>query len=196
MKFSHLNRHQRYQIEWRTQRGHSAQTIAASLGVHRSTVYRELKRGTTQAGGYRTGQAQQRAQLRRRASTANHPQKSAALWKVVRHHLRQDHSPEQFAGRLHAMGGLAGERVSCQAIYDWIKRKKHPLASHLRRHGNSQRWCRPRGGLAKNRPRLKDRPKSVAGRRSKRHWEGDMIGGARGGDAHRSHRRATRAAWA
>jgi IS30 family transposase len=45
MSFAHLNQHQRYQIEKQLAEGKSVAVIARSLGIHRSTVYRELRRG-------------------------------------------------------------------------------------------------------------------------------------------------------
>lgn len=179
MEFTTLSQGLRYLIEKRLQSSQRICVIATAIGVHRSTLYRELKRGSVN-GRYDAAIAQQRADRRRATSTANHPQKTAALWRAVGHSLRQDHSPEQFAGRLRAAGGLSGEQVSTQAIYNWLKRTKSSAVTHLRRYHKTQRWCARRGGLDKGRPRIKDRPKSVETRRDKRHWEGDTISGARG----------------
>ena len=79
MEFTTLSRGLRYLIEKRLQSSQRICVIATAIGVHRSTLYRELKRGSVN-GRYDAAIAQQRADRRRATSTANHPQKTAALW--------------------------------------------------------------------------------------------------------------------
>lgn len=45
-RFKHLSLEQRIQIQNMKENGHSVIEIANSLGVHRATIYNELKRGT------------------------------------------------------------------------------------------------------------------------------------------------------
>src|SRR5574343_1797242 len=49
-KFNHLSPEQRYKIEILIKEGYSQTHIAAVLGVHKSTISRELKRNTGKRG--------------------------------------------------------------------------------------------------------------------------------------------------
>lgn len=177
MSFTHLNQHQRYQIEVRLAQGQSLSVIARAIGIHRSTVYREHARGLV-GGRYCAHTAHGRALKRRAISAANHPCKPPALWRLVGHCLRQDWSPEQINGRLRLIGR---ESVSHQGIYDWLRRQPGSLASHLRHYREYCPWGKGHAGLPKGRPSIRRRPKSVAKRKQCGHWEGDTI---RGKSAH------------
>ena len=85
MKFTHLNRHQRYQIEARLALGQSKLVIARALGVHHSTLYRECQR--IAAGERYCAEKAHRHALKRRAiSAASHPTKPKALWRFLHCH--------------------------------------------------------------------------------------------------------------
>jgi len=176
MKFAHLNRHQRYQIEARLALGQSKVVIARALGVHHSTIYRECQR-VAASRPYCAESAHRHALAHRAVSAANHPTKPAALWKLATRCLRQDWSPEQIEGRLK----LTEEpiRVSDQGVYDWLARRgrSEALCAHLRHH-DAQGPCRQSsGGLPKKRPSIRKRPKAALARREAGHWEGDTIRG-------------------
>ena len=146
MTFTHLNLAQRYQIQTRLAAAQAVAVIAHALGVHRSTVYRELQRGRRGAR-YQAELAQQRARQRRAASAANHPTKPATLWHEVRRLLRQRWSPEQIAGRRVREGAHADRAVSYQAIYDWLTRTGSALLTRLRHYDLVPEKRTPRGVL-------------------------------------------------
>ena len=175
MKFTHLNRHQRYQIEARLALGQSKVVIARALGLHHSTIYRECQRAG--AGEHYCAESAHRRALKRRAvSAANHPTKPAALWKLAARCLRQDWSPEQIEGRLK----LTAEplQVSAQGVYDWLaQRCRDTLRAHLRHHDAHPPCRQSSGGLPKKRPSIRKRPKSVLKRQDAGHWEGDTVRG-------------------
>ena len=137
MSYTHLNPAQRYQIQRRLADAQPVPVIAHALGVHRSTVYREIERGTV-GHVYQADGAQARARQRRRPSAANHPTKPASLWQNVRRLLRQRWSPEQIAGRYQQEGGAG---LCQQTIYAWLHRTGSALHSRLRHH----RPCHPGG---------------------------------------------------
>jgi len=62
--YTQLAQEQRYQIEALLKAGHNQTSIADAIGVHPSTVSRELKRNRGQRG-YRGGQADRFADQRR-----------------------------------------------------------------------------------------------------------------------------------
>jgi IS30 family transposase len=105
MRYHQLTQEQRYQIYPGAARqgrcalkktGHSNTEIADVIGVHKSTVSRELRRNR---GGraYRPQQAQKLA-LGRRAKAM--PRITKESWALVEKLLHQEWSPEQISGRL------------------------------------------------------------------------------------------------
>lgn len=176
MKFTHLNCHQRYQIEARLALGQSKLVIARALGIHHSTLYRECQR--VAAGERYCAEKAHRHALRRRAiSAANHPTKPKALWQLAACCLRQDWSPEQIEGRLK----LTAEplQVSAQGVYDWLAQRdrSESLRGHLRHHRAQPPCLQSSGGLPKKRPSIRKRPREVLARQEAGHWEGDTVRG-------------------
>lgn len=179
MCYAHLTSSQRYQIERLMQDGQPVRGIARKLGVHRSTVYRELARGRCRRAAYHADRAQARAQQRARRSAANHPSKPASLWRTIHRLLRRDWSPEQVRGWLHR---FAQPAASVPAIYAAVRRDRDRggrLYEHLRFGHRRFAWGRhSRGVLSRPRPSIHDRPASVQTRQAPGHWEGDTLTGA------------------
>ncbi len=179
MFYAHLTQTQRYQIEQWMQLECPVPCIARKLGVHRSTIYRELKRGAHSRHGYVAWYAQQAAERRARRSAANHPTKPASLWQQVRKLLRRDWSPEQVRGWLLRFGQPA---VSVPAIYAHVRadrRRRGRLYEHLRFGHKRTGWGHhSRGTLPPSRPSIHSRPAHVALRQQAGHWEGDTLTGS------------------
>jgi IS30 family transposase len=179
MCYAHLTQAQRYQIEQLLQAACSVACIARKLGVHRSTIYRELNRGTQSRDGYIAWCAQEAAERRARRSAANHPAKPASLWRQVRRLLRRDWSPEQVRGWLLRFGQPS---VSVPAIYAHVRanRRRHGrLYEHLRFGHKRTRWGHhAHGTLSPSRPSIHDRPPQVESRQQAGHWEGDTLTGS------------------
>lgn len=180
MYYAHLTQKARYQIEQLTQEAIPVRLIARKLGVHRSTIYRERKRGACRDGRYRAHYAQLAAGRRARRSAANQPRKPATLWRWVARRLIRDWSPEQIRGRAQRLGKPT---VSVPAIYAWIRRQRargKRLYRHLRyalrrerRQLNPFPYWRKRP-----RPSIRQRPRQARDRREPGHWEGDTMRGS------------------
>ena len=178
MCYAHLTRAQRYQIEELLQQGCEVSCIARKLGVHRSTIYRELNRGTHSRHGYVAWYAQEAAERRARRSAANHPVKPAALWQRVRGYLRRDWSPEQIRGWMNRFGEPT---ASAPAIYAHIhadRTRGGTLHEHLRYARRRRKWGSGSHGLPSGRPSIRNRPHHVLKRQQPGHWEGDTFTGA------------------
>lgn len=95
---------QRYQISDLHGAGHSQGKIADQLGVHKSTVSRELARNSDgRSGAYRPELAQRKRDERQKAK----PKKkrfTAAVEAYVKAKLEKDLSPEQIAGESRRYG--------------------------------------------------------------------------------------------
>ena len=77
--YAQLTQDQRYQIYALKKTGHSCLEIAEVIGVHKSTVSRELRRNRGQRG-YRPQQAQSLAMERRQKGV---PKITAEMWALV-----------------------------------------------------------------------------------------------------------------
>src|SRR5687767_10254719 len=99
-------------------------SVAEQLQLHRSTIYRELKRNELGCGEYRAKQAHAFARWRRLKFCKK---KRLGFNKQTEHALRAGLSPEQIAGRF--------KRQSHQAIYDEIYFHRPELKCFLPRFG-------------------------------------------------------------
>ncbi len=104
-KYNQLTEHQRYQLAALRKEGHAQNTIAANLGVHPSTISRELHRNRGQRG-YRPRQAQQKSHQRRHAA-AKALKGTPQMLRQIEEKLGQQWSPEQISGWLGRSGGLS-----------------------------------------------------------------------------------------
>lgn len=85
MSYTQLTREQRYQIYALKKAGHTQTETAAILGVHKSSISREVRRKHGRRG-YRPGRAHELAEARRRA--ARRPRISERTWALVESLLR------------------------------------------------------------------------------------------------------------
>lgn len=188
MSYRQLNLEERSALAALRAQGHRLVEIAAYLGRHRSTVWRELQRNAAPYDGwYRVERAHERAVARRRRSRRN-SQFAAEAWQRVEGLLREQWSPEQVAGYLRRSGELS---ISHETIYRhvWRDRKRGgTLHLHLR---GARKNCRKRYGRYDSRGRLagkrriSQRPAAVEHRRRIGHWEIDtMMGQSLGQSSH------------
>ena len=172
--YTQLTEHQRYQIYALMKAGHTQTEIAALIGVHKSTISRELRRNRG-LGGYRPRQAQLLRQARREASQQQ--RLPTTLWERVEVWLRDEWSPEQISDWLHKREGIT---LSHEWIYHYIYQDKADdgeLYRYLRcqkkrkkRYGSYQR----RGVLVNQisidkRPAIVNRKTRIGG------WEVDTV---------------------
>jgi len=179
MSYTQLTREQRYQIYALRKAGHTQAKTAALIGVHESTVSRELRRNRGRRG-YRPGRAHESAAARRRAT--HRPRIGAQTWALVDELLRLEWSPEQVAGRLELVGR---ETVSHERIYQHVRADKRAggtLHLHLRcRRERRKRYGKhSRRGQIAGRVGIEERPAVVEAKRRVGDWEADTIVGRRG----------------
>lgn len=151
----------------------SKEHIAELLGRHRSTIYRELERNAG-SRGYWPKHAERLAQERRLASRRPRKMDDPRVHRYVRERMEKRWSPEQIAGRAaRDFPRAPAQRLSRQAIYDWIDDQAPDWRSLLRRGGRPPE----RRGKLKDCVRLAGRPDIVNRRRRYGDWEGDTIVG-------------------
>lgn len=173
--YHQLTQEQRYQIYALKKTGHTRSEIAIVLGVHKSTVGRELKRNHGKRG-YRPQQAHNLAMERRQKGL---PRISTKLWAEVDRLLRQDWSPEQISGRLKKEQKIC---ISHEWIYQYVLQDKQ-AGSDLYRHLRCQKKRRKRYGKYDRRGKLpncrsiEERPAVVNQRTRLGDWEADTLTG-------------------
>jgi len=172
--YTQLTREQRYQISALLDNNLTQTEIAKTLGVHKSTISRELKRNTGKRG-YRPKQADELAKERAKLCTKH--RFIEPIWGVVEHFIELDWSPEQVSKRLAKLGIL---KVSHERIYQHIfadKAQGGLLYKHLRCQKKYKRRFggKDRRGQIVNRVSIDLRPDIVNTKERAGDWELDTI---------------------
>ena len=169
--YTQLTRIQRYQISALLKMGHSKTEIAKSIGVHKSTISREIRRNIGKRG-YRPKQAHRFALARR---DKGRQRISTVDWERIEGLIKLDWSPEQISGYLGKEGILS---ISHEWIYQHIYRDKRE-GGNLWKHLRCQKKRRKRYGSYERRgqiPRrvwIDERPEVVEQRVRVGDWEVD-----------------------
>ena len=181
-EYRQLTDEDRIEIYAMKQAGKKQNKIAAELGVHPSSISRELSRNTG-LRGYRPKQAQQMA-LHRRFTACKAVKMTPETIGYIEYKLLQEHSPEQIAKRMKLDPDWYGPAVSHERIYQHIwqdKAQGGTLYKHLRIGGTKQRRKRRNSrdmrGTIKNRVGIQERPKIVERKIRIGDWEGDTVVG-------------------
>jgi len=180
--YQQLTQEPRYQIFALRKAGMSLRAIAQELGVHFSTVSRELRRNVT-GEGYNPQVAHQLSDSRRRAAQKAH-KRSGKTDLIIKKSLALGWSPEAISQRLKLETQLP-EQLSHSTIYRRIEEDRQRggmLYCRLPRFGK-RRW---KGGKRNNKAGVKvipdrvdiaKRPPVVDKRERIGDWEGDTVHG-------------------
>ena len=207
--YRHLTIDDRFQIEALLERNHSRAEIARRLGVHRSTITRELRRGSWQPERdhanlrpylrnkldtrdpherlYLAGQAQHQAAARSARSHLPYRMQHDPLIDWVIGHLRRGWTPEEISGRLPIeFPDDPRMRAATETLYAWIyspDQQHRQLWQYLERGQKKRRRIKGRSVQTeriKYRTSIDDRPAEIETREEFGHWESDSVLGARG----------------
>lgn len=160
-KYSQLSLENRHQIKALLDAGHNQSEVARTIGVHRSTVSRELNRNVANNDGEPNSYCPKTAQQltdRRHRNKPKHRRFTNNLKAQARRWLAEEKlSPELISGRWQVMG-IDG--VSHETIYQWIwaaKRSNDATGKNLYKHLKHGRRKRKRGNYQDSRGRIKGR---------------------------------------
>lgn len=172
--YTQLTYEQRYQIFILMKAGHTQTKVSEIMGVHKSTVSREVRRNKG-LRGYRPKQAHALA-LSRRAGKAL-PQIEERSWQWVNQLLREEWSPEQISGWLLQEKQVS---ISHEWIYQYVlndKAQGGDLYCHLRcqRQRKKRYGSYNHRGQLKNRVSIDERPSVVDKRSRLGDWELDTV---------------------
>lgn len=172
-KYQRVSVEQRCQIMALLRTKIRVREISRQLGLHRATVYREIKRNQCSRGFYSARFAQTLASWRRKSCRKGRCLEAVGLYELVARGLRSGLSPELIAGRTG--------RVSHQTIYNELKSHHPELRGYLprygKRRGRGRQGRRPSHGKTKTADflRIQDRPASANTRSRLGHWERDTM---------------------
>ena len=172
--YTQLTHEQRYQIYILMKAGHTQSHVARLIGVHKSTISRELRRNRG-LRGYRPQQAHNRCLERRSQKAAARIE--STTWAIVERLIREDWSPEQISSWLNSELQLS---VSTEWIYQYILSDKQSgglLYKHLRcRKQRKKRYgAYSRRGQIPNQVSIDERPEIVDARTRYGDWELDTV---------------------
>ena len=148
--------------------------IAEVIGIHKSTISRELKRNLG-GRGYRPKQANTFAEYRRQAKVR--PRIDGSTWAYVEQLICKEWSPEQISGWMKKNMEIS---ISHEWIYQYVLKDKldgGSLYLHLRcKQKRKKRYgSYDRRGTLKNRVSIDERPDMVEERNRIGDWEADTI---------------------
>ncbi|ELB2803425.1 IS30 family transposase [Vibrio alginolyticus] len=177
MNYQQLTEGRRYQISALLERGISVSEIAKTVQCHRSTVYRELKRGCK--GSIYCPNKAQMLSIKKRITARKYriPQERVDFIRLL---LEADWSPEQISNVLTK----AGAAVSHEWIYRFVAQDKRlggKLYRHLRQgHKRYRRGKKEKAPAIKNAVSIDDRPSIVDSKERFGDWEIDTVLGKHG----------------
>lgn len=152
--------------------------IARALGRSKSTISRELRRNSA-GDDYYAGQAQAKAERRRRERPIVRKMENPQINEAVRRGLTQEWSPEEITGRMRQQE--SARSVSPQTIYTWIEQDEDRAywKSFLRRRG--KRPCRRKNkATTGDAACIRNRPQVIEQRLRLGDFEGDTVLGPPG----------------
>ncbi|MCH7764333.1 MAG: IS30 family transposase [Candidatus Marinimicrobia bacterium] len=173
-KYKQLTQEQRYGIKLMLNQGFNQIDIADHIGVHKSTISREIRRNHGKRG-YRYKQAHALALDRRKGKTKSPIDRST--WALIEMLIRNDWSPAQIHGWMkeNLIISVSHERIYIHIYQD--KDKGGNLYTHLRgrKRYRKRNGSNDRRGQIKNRVSIDERPDVVEQRSRIGDWEADTI---------------------
>jgi len=177
MNYQQLTDSQRYQIESYLKANYSITQIAKELGVHKSTISREVNRNGKKRS-YNARYAQQ-VSVERRKEAYKHSTFDSSMKHYIDKALTQKQwSPEQIKGRCD-LKGIA--MVSVERIYQYIYKDQSQGGLLYKELRTARRWRKKRlnrkhqRGQIPHRTMIGQRPEIVNNKQRYGDWEVDTI---------------------
>ena len=179
--YNHITVEQRIKIEALLKAGHKASFIAKQLSIHRSSIYRELKRNKTKTGKYNAVFAQELSDEQKERFSHNRSF-TFSMEKFIREKLSKEQwSPEQIWGYCKENNI---NMVSHESIYKFVyqdKNKGGVLYKNLRVASRKYRKKYGSGKgkrcIIKDKVSIDERPECINNKQRVGDWEIDTIVG-------------------
>ena len=177
--YNHINSHQRTELATLHRNGYSVSNISKQLKLHRSTIYRELKRNSKPRGSYDAYFANNVSEIRKERFAKNRKFTSQMMSLINEKLEKQQWSPEQINGYC-IQNNIP--MVSHERIYQYIYQDKENggnLFEHLRtgKKKYKKRYGRHKNRkiIIKNKVSIDDRPEIINNKERYGDWEIDAI---------------------
>lgn len=197
-RFKQLTRADRLKIEALDKAGHKVKEIAEHIGVHQSTIYRELQRGRyihtnsdlTEEERYSPDIAEERYQQNLRDKGPDLKiGKDHRLAEYIENKIaNEDYSPGAVLGEIKAKGMEFDTEISKPTLYSYIEKgvfltitNKDLPVKGIRRKKNKKVRTQARAAAGDS---IEKRPDSVKTREEFGHWEMDTVVGKKGESKH------------
>jgi len=179
--YSHITVEQRIKIEALLKAGHKASFIAKQLNIHRSSIYRELKRNKTKTGKYNAAFAQELSDEQKERFSHNRSF-TFTMEKFIREKLSKEQwSPEQIWGYCKENNI---DMVSHESIYKFVYQDKHNGGLLYKNLRVASKKYRKRYGtgkgkrcIIKDKVSIDERPECINTKQRVGDWEIDTIVG-------------------
>ncbi|VAX16846.1 Mobile element protein [hydrothermal vent metagenome] len=177
--YTHISNHQRIELATLHRNGNSVSNISKQLKLHRSTVYRELKRNSRLRSSYVSYYANNLAEMRKERFAKNHKFTSQMIILIKEKLENYQWSPEQIHGYCFQNNI---PMVSHERIYQYIyqdKEKGGKLFEHLRtgKKKYKKRYGKHKNPkiIIKNKVSIDERPEIINNKERYGDWEIDTI---------------------
>ena len=172
---NHLNSEQRYEIYLGLKRGWRKNRIALEIGVHPSTVCREIERNSTSRGEYVWLHAQKESEARKHKLPGNHRKLPELWWRIVQMIRENACAPAQRAGVLRKEGTHIVKQTIYNHVHADVSGKLAHHMPHELKYTRRIKSLRPtKATNIANRTSIHERPKEADGKRFG-DWEMDTI---------------------
>lgn len=194
MTYKHLTFNDRLKIEAWQKVGTSPRVMAEKLGVHISTIYRELKRGQYEHlnSDYTTEQryspdiAEEKNQANLRAKGA--PLKIGSdheYAQYIEYKIRvEKYSPRAVLGEIKRQGVEFSTSISAPTLYRYIEQGVFLTITNdnlpVKRNKSTRKYKKVRAARASKGESIEKRPAEIAERTTFGHWEMDCVEGKKG----------------
>ena len=195
-KYTHLKESERYKIEVLLEQKKKPNEIASILRRSRSTIYREVKRGTRMRIGYELKTRKQyRADVAQRDYKAQITGKEHELKigkdrkfeeYIRRKLLEEKYSPDAIIGEIKDMGLTFEGMICTKTLYNYIDAgifsgiSNETLWEKRKRKKGKYRQVRRISLTNRKGKSIEQRPKKVNDRLEYGHWEGDCVKSSKG----------------
>lgn len=166
-------------IEQHLKAGKTISWIASALNKNKSSISREIRKGSS-SGGYLSKDAQITTDRLKERNRRKAKIQGALETLLLLFLIEQQWSPEQISGRLRRLYSEISElQVSAETIYKYVYKSelREEITSCLRRGRKRRRKKQaPKRGGIRNKVGISMRP-DISDRQEFGHWEGDLIVG-------------------
>ena len=177
--YNHISNYKRIELATLHRNGYSISNISKQLKLHRSTVYRELKRNSRPRGSYEAYYANNLSEIRKERFAKNRKFTSQMMGLINQKLENQQWSPEQINGYCIQKNI---PMVSHERIYQYIYQDKEnggKLFEHLRtgKKKYKKRYGKHKNPkvIIKNKVSIDERPEIINSKERYGDWEIDTI---------------------